>query len=178
MKIDKRKQRSEAKLFQALAQEYRQGTPFAQIEVSQLCQLAGVSRATFYRHHETIEDVLIVEFLILITEFEQRIDQLEQVDFTSGSAVLIGLVYDRLELLRMVKWSNTYDQVTSLITGAVQTILRLRDYNEVERPFISNFVGTAVLNFALQIAQAVEPMPQVDALKLFRLLMPSHLGIK
>lgn len=175
IKIDQRKQKSEARLYAALVENYHQGTTFDRIEISQLCEQAGVSRATFYRHHEALSDVILVQFLIMISEFQQQIDDLKQVDFNSGSTVVVNVIYEHLELFKVLHWSKLESQVAPLITGAVQQILRLRDYAQTEQIFISQFVGVAVLNFAEQVALDSTPVNKTIALKLFRLLIPERL---
>ncbi|MFL2028245.1 hypothetical protein [Loigolactobacillus zhaoyuanensis] len=175
LKIDHRKQQTELKLFNALVQKYRSGATFEQIKIKELCQMAGVSRATFYRHHQELTDVIVVQFLILIANFERQIDELEQIDFVNSSAVIVTTIYANLELIKMMQWSDIQPQIQSLFSGTALQILILRDYSKVTQNFVSDFLGKTILNFAQQIAMAVEPITPAVALKLYRLLLPNSL---
>ncbi|WP_367369380.1 hypothetical protein [Pediococcus ethanolidurans] len=175
MKIDRRKQRSQAKLFEALIQKYQDNVKFDQIEVKEFCEMANVSRATFYRHHQDLTDIIEVQFLIVIADFEQQMDALKQVNFTNTSSVIITEIYANLELFKLVKWSAIHEKVQALFSGVVRQILILRDYDKPRQQFISEFLGNAILNFAEQIASAPKLMPQTEALNLYRRLLPAQL---
>ncbi|AMV61969.1 hypothetical protein ADU72_0202 [Pediococcus damnosus] len=174
-KIDKRKQQTEAKLIQALKQKWQDGTQFNQIDIKDLCESANVSRATFYRHHEGIEDVVFVQFLIAISEFEQKIDVLNRVNFENGSITIVDMIYANLDLFKMVKWSHMQIKVQALFSGTALKILISRDYSKEAKHFISDYLGTAILNFAQRVADAKEPITKAEALRLYRLLLPSRL---
>ncbi|WPC17747.1 hypothetical protein N6G94_01615 [Pediococcus inopinatus] len=174
-KIDKRKQQTESKLIQTLKQKWQEGIDFDQIEIKALCESAGVSRATFYRHHQGIEDVVMVQFLMAISEFEQKIDALNRVNFENGSITVIDVIYANLDLIKMVKWSHMQDKIQDLFGGTALKILISRDYSKEAKNFISEYLGTAIFNFAQQIADAKEPMQKAEALKLYRLLLPNRL---
>ena len=175
IKIDQRKQRSHAKLFDTLVQKYRDGTDFKAIEIQQFCQDAGVSRATFYRHYQNLADVISVHFLIVINDFEQQIDALEQADFTHSSAIVVSEIEANLDLIRLVRWSGNQTEVQSILSGTAQQILILRDYPQARRQFVSDFLGTMILKFAQEIAESSDPIPTSQALELYRILIPHNL---
>lgn len=176
VKIDQRKQRSHAKLFNAIVAKYRAGIPFKQIEIKTFCQEAGVSRATFYRHYQNLADVIVVHFLIVIADFDQRIDALPEPNFENSSHVVVSEIEENLDLIRLVSWSGTRQAVQSVLSGTAQQILILRDYPVARRQFISEFLGGALLNFAQEVAEAPEPMSESEVLELYRLLIPSSLS--
>lgn len=175
VKIDQRKQRSHARLFNAIVAKYQAGTDFKQIEIKEFCKSAGVSRATFYRHYQNIADVIVVHFLIVISDFEKQIDALQQSNFENSSQVVVSEIENNLELIKLVSWSGTQKKVQSVLSGTAQQILILRDYPIAKRQFVSEFLGGAILNFAQQIAEAPEPTSQAEALDLYRLLIPNNL---
>jgi len=175
LNIDRRKRQSEAKLFQALIRDEQTQTAFGQITVQQLCHEAHVSRATFYRHHDSISDVIMVECFAVVYELQQSIDEHHQIDFAIGSQLLIDVLYQHLDLFRLVTWSHTVTQVEALFSGIVQQVLRLQDEQLPMQRFISRFLGTAILNFSVQVATGSETLPKSEALSLFRLLMPKSL---
>ncbi|MFC6171818.1 hypothetical protein [Loigolactobacillus jiayinensis] len=175
VKIDQRKHQSEVKLFNALARKYRSGATFKQIAITEFCRSAGVSRATFYRHHQTLTDIIVVQFLIVIAGFERQIDTLTQADFANSSQIVVATIYTNLELIKMVPWSGAQAQVQALLSGTAQQILMLRDHPKATQNFVSGFLGAAILNFALQIATVQEPITKATALKLYQQLLPNSL---
>lgn len=175
IKIDKRKEETELKLFDALKGRYQSEAVFDEIKINDLCQSAGISRATFYRHHQNIGDVIVVQFLIEITKFKQQIDALEQLDFTNASTVIVDMIYANIELFKMMKWGNVQAEIQSLFNGTALQILILRDYSKQTRNFISDFLGTTILGFAQQIAQAPDSIEKTEGLRLYRLLIPNNL---
>ncbi|BAP85764.1 transcriptional regulator [Paucilactobacillus hokkaidonensis JCM 18461] len=175
IKIDKRKEETELKLFDALKVRYQSEAVFDEIKINDLCQNASISRATFYRHHQNIGDVIVVQFLIEIAKFKQQIDDLEQLDFTNASTVIVDMIYANIELFKMMKWGNVQAEIQSLFSGTALQILILRDYSKQTRNFISDFLGTTILSFAQQIAQAPDSIAKTEGLRLYRLLIPNNL---
>lgn len=117
----------------------------------------------------------MVQFLMAISEFEQKIDALNRVNFENGSITVIDVIYANLDLIKMVKWSHMQDKIQDLFGGTALKILISRDYSKEAKNFISEYLGTAIFNFAQQIADAKEPMQKAEALKLYRLLLPNRL---
>ncbi len=126
--IDPRKRRTQAKLLQALTQLQEDDAVFDQLEVKAVCAQAGVSRATFYRNHIDLRDIIIVQFILMMETFERQIDALAQVNYATASAVVIDLMQANRDVIRLVEWSGTQQRVTAIIGGTVQRILILRDY--------------------------------------------------
>ncbi|WP_461212796.1 hypothetical protein [Lacticaseibacillus sp. GG6-2] len=171
--IDQRKHRSHVRLYTALVKQYQAGSDFADIEVKALCERAGVSRATFYRHHQQLADVIVVQMLIVIADFERQVDALTQVDFTTTSAIVVAEIQANLELMRLVTWSASEARIQDLFSGTTQKILILRDYPPAHRRFVADFLGGAVLNFARLLATT--PVSDTEALMLYRELFPHTL---
>lgn len=176
VKIDQRKQRSHAKLFDAIVAKYQAGVPFEQIEIKAFCQEAGVSRATFYRHYQNLADVIVVHFLIVIADFEQQIDELSEANFENSSQIVVSEMLQHLDLIKLVSWSDTRQAVQSVLSGTAQQILILRDYPVARRQFVSEFLGGALLNFAQEVAEAPKPIPAAEVLELYRVLIPNSLS--
>ncbi len=171
-KIDRRANNTQIKLYQALKKYYFEGIPFKKIQVKQLCQTAAVSRATFYRHHQNIQDIFTIQLLIMITQFEKKIDELQVLNYETGSNVVVNTIYANLDLLQLMQWSGTEKSGQKIVSGAIIRILILREFDDVNRNFIADYLGAAILKFAFQISQAQEKLPKEQALKLYRLLVP------
>ncbi|KRM72977.1 TetR/AcrR family transcriptional regulator [Lacticaseibacillus brantae] len=177
LEIDQRKIRTEAKLLAALVSLRQQAKAFKEITVQDLCQQAHVSRATFYRHHDNIADVIIVAVLTAINEFQLQVDQIPTINFEIGSSLLIEALYQHLNLFALIPWSQTHAQVENLFGGAAQQILRLREKSQVTQRFVSQFIGRTILDFNIQIATSSQLPDQTEALALFRLLIPNRLEL-
>ncbi|WP_203650664.1 TetR/AcrR family transcriptional regulator [Secundilactobacillus yichangensis] len=176
MKIDRRKHRTHAKLFNAIVAKHQAGVEYKQIEIKEFCESAGVSRATFYRHYQNLADVIVVHFLIVISDFEKQIDDLSQPNFENSSQVVVSEIENNLELVKLVSWSGTQKKVQSVLSGTAQQILILRDYPIARRQFVSEFLGGAILHFAQEVAETSEPIPPAEVLELYRMLIPNDLS--
>jgi len=170
VQIDARKLQTQARLLAALIEIQDSGRPFTALTVSQLCQQANVSRATFYRHHKTIQDVIAVGAFDLLFGFERTVDAKPGMNFTEGSALLVNLIHENRAFFNLVIWSQNQPLITSIFVGEVEKIMLNADNSPSNQRFISQFLGTAILNFALQVAQ--NPVNESETLRLFRLLIP------
>ncbi|WP_054663700.1 hypothetical protein [Lacticaseibacillus camelliae] len=172
MHIDARSANSQVKMLTALQRLHAEGIAFESLKIGKFCQYAGVSRATFYRHHQDLQDILAVELLKQIGAFEHRVDQRTIMDFQNGSALIVSALLDARRLWQLIVWAHAEDRARSLMIGAVQRVLITRDYPSADRTFISEWLGTALLTFALQTAQVEPAMPPAKALSLYRTLIP------
>ncbi|BBM21975.1 uncharacterized protein SN13T_2011 [Lactiplantibacillus plantarum] len=77
MQIDQRTHLTHRKLMIALQAHFAAQMPFNKLTVKQLCHDAHVGRATFYRHHQDIADIIVVEYLITLQELGHALNNLE-----------------------------------------------------------------------------------------------------
>ncbi|KRL80808.1 hypothetical protein [Secundilactobacillus paracollinoides] len=175
LKIDNRQHVTQKKLLTGLQAAYDRGTPFEQLTVSALCTQSNVSRATFYRHHQDIGDIIAIQFLIVMRTFDQQIDALSVLSFESASNVVVRLILDNRALFQLVIWSNTADRVQDILSGTALQVLMARDFTETTRTFISTFLGREILNFSLQVTEAPTPLSFDQTRRLYQLLMPREL---
>ncbi|PWG00016.1 TetR/AcrR family transcriptional regulator [Levilactobacillus bambusae] len=126
LKLDHRSIQSQAKLYKALCEAFHSDLPFSRLTVKQLCQAASVSRATFYRHHQDITDIIIVQLLRVIGKFEASVDQLSHIDYQSGSRLVVDAIWHNRLLVQLIGWSQCEPQCAQIISGAVLNILLVR----------------------------------------------------
>lgn len=169
--IDARSRQSQVKMYTALVRLMNAGAAFDALKIGAFCREAGVARATFYRHHQDLQDVLAVELLRQINAFEHRVDRSAIRDYQSGSQLIVNALLKARELFHLLSWAHADARALPLIVGAVQRVLILRDYPETDRSFISQWLGAALLAFGHQLA-AAPTMPAKQALHLYRLLIP------
>lgn len=67
---DKRSQESSAMIYNALA-ELMQEKEYGKIKINELCERAKLGRVTFYRHYDTIDDVLKKKFDDMLLLFQE-----------------------------------------------------------------------------------------------------------
>ncbi len=66
---DKRSHESSSMIYQAL-KELMDEKDYSKIKINELCDRAKLGRVTFYRHYDTIDDVLRKKFDDLLTDFK------------------------------------------------------------------------------------------------------------
>ncbi|MCG0621675.1 hypothetical protein IMAU10239_02317 [Lactiplantibacillus plantarum] len=77
--IDQRTHQTHRKLITTLQANFKAQKTFNELTVKQLCLDAHVGRATFYRHHQDIEDIIVIEYLIALQQLGQALNDLEPV---------------------------------------------------------------------------------------------------
>lgn len=97
---------SERKIRKALLEQMKE-TDFAHIRVTQVCQTAGVSRATFYLYYESLEGVLrqIEEEVIPFDDILQmpvRDDPLSDFDTNERAMEVIHLMLRNADTVRIL----------------------------------------------------------------------------
>ncbi|WP_246438655.1 TetR/AcrR family transcriptional regulator [Listeria portnoyi] len=73
--MDLRVQKTQTKLYSAVAALFYQNGTSDSITVQELCTQTGVSRATFYRHHEKMVQIIELQVLRKMQEFSIAFDQ-------------------------------------------------------------------------------------------------------
>lgn len=172
VKINRRKQRTEEKLYNALLAAYQDQDDFNRIEIKAFCERAGVSRATFYRLHPNLADVLLAQFVRLISRLAQQINALNQVDFESWSTVAVSEIEDHLVLFKLVKWAGVQESVEALLSETILKGMAENGCSTANQQFVSQFIGSSLLQFARQVAENPTPLTRCQTLALYRRLMP------
>lgn len=76
LNVDLRTQKTQTKLYTVLERFYVEERTFESISIKDLCEQARISRATFYRHHEEIIQVIEVQILRTMQYFSLEFDQI------------------------------------------------------------------------------------------------------
>ncbi len=72
LNIDLRAQKTQTKFYTVIENYYLTGRSFESISIKELCAKADVSRATFYRHHEEIIQIVEVQLLRNMQQFSKN----------------------------------------------------------------------------------------------------------
>ncbi len=98
MQIDQRTHQTHRKLMTALQAHFTAQMPFNKLTVKQLCHDAHVGRATFYRHHQDIADIIVVEYLITLQELGHALNNLENPTYATIAGAIITTMRTHLDL--------------------------------------------------------------------------------
>lgn len=172
IKIDKRTHNTHIKLLKALTNEFSNGTNFDNLNVQKLCKSAKISRATFYRHHQDMTDILTVEYLILIQNITEEINNLSSVSYSSISNIIVTNILKKPTLPELVEWAHCRDRIIPLINGIIQRVM-ISIENISNLHFISEFIGNDLYQFSLQIAKEKTLPNRQDTLNLFLKIIPN-----
>ncbi len=95
------------------------------IKVSELCAESGVNRATFYRHYETIQDILHEMEADLIQRMphpDRPPRNIEEVRLTLES--ICTYMYDNADVLKVLFLNRTDEDMTRTLMSFYQEFLR------------------------------------------------------
>jgi len=173
--IDHRTHQTQLKLMTALAAAFQAGQPFTTITVKQLCLDAHVGRATFYRHHQDIEDLITVEYLIALRRLSNDLNDLPAATYATIAGATINIMQQYSLLPMLVTWANCPDRVIPLEVGLVQQVLTSLDVQHGHSRFIATYLGHALHQFADQLAGQQPSLSHLAAFRLFIQLIPNVL---
>lgn len=173
--IDHRTHQTHIKLYKALCDSFLNHEEFKTITVKQLCQDSKVGRATFYRHHNNIMDIISVEYLIVIRELGDRLNSLSNANYMAIADATVRTILKHPLLPQLVSWANCRDQIISLEVGMVRQVLMNFQIKQRDLNFISTYTGNCIHQISLQLV-SMQPFPHQDyALELFSKLIPNIL---
>lgn len=110
--------------------------PIDKIKVNELCQESGVNRATFYRHYETLQDILREIEGDLIRAMPQPNSNLRSIDEARDYLErLCTYLYEHADIMRMLVLNRTDEEMMQSITDFYRQYLEMYlDTLPVERP--------------------------------------------
>lgn len=175
VRIDRRTHHTQLKLQAALSQLQAAGQPFATLTVSQLCAVAGVGRATFYRHHQDIADVLTVAYLMALQTARTQLNALPNVTYVALAQTAVTSMLAHPELPQLVTWAGAEDRIIPVLTGLVQQVLTALAAVPQRRRFVATYLGTSLYQFSRQLAAERPALDRRQAFQLFVQLVPNVL---
>lgn len=82
--------------------------PYETISISEVCSSVGVSRATFYRLFDTLDDVLLYQFDNLFDQAIRKYNEMDTVKITY-SKIILNLAVNNKTLITAILKSGRYD---------------------------------------------------------------------
>lgn len=104
--------------------------PLEKISVTELCQEAGINRATFYRHYSIPRDVLSDMQKTLSEDANRYFFQCEISDASAYLESIFSYLYHRADVIRLFIQNCTDEDLLKMISDL---LMRISEYNA---PFI------------------------------------------
>lgn len=149
---------------QALAQLLQQ-VPYTQITVSALATRAGLSRRTFYRHYESIDQVLNELIATEITQLFKNIQKAKPQHFQAVVYAYFDYWQAHLDFLKSLAANDLLPQLLTALTQATNESLLAKMFPQAE-PYIYAFAAGGIWNLMVAWLQAgANDSPEVMAQK-------------
>lgn len=159
--------------FQEALSQLLQQTPYQQITVSALATRAGLSRRTFYRHYETIDQVLTQLIATEVAQLFTTINDAKPRHFQELVYVYFDYWQAHVNFLRSLKDNQLLPQLLTALTAATTDSLLARLFPQSE-PYIYAFAAGGIWNMMVAWLRAgAVDTPDVMAQK--ALLVAKHL---
>lgn len=98
--------------------------PLDKINVSELCNEAGINRATFYRHYNVPRDVLVEMQAQFAEHIQATFDMNELIDSPSQYIEQVcNYLYEHSDLIKIFIHNNSEEDITCLFDNYFQTFL-------------------------------------------------------
>ncbi|EDN9530784.1 TetR/AcrR family transcriptional regulator [Listeria monocytogenes] len=153
LNVDLRTQKTQTKLYTVLERFYVEGRRFESISIKDLCEQARVSRATFYRHHEEIIQVIEVQILRTVQYFSLEFDQIILTKENIQRLILRTIQKNPL-LFQAIFWSRAENIFVDVVSGEILRISLLKEVSFSDSHFIPNYFARMILSLATEIQQS------------------------
>lgn len=173
--IDRRTHNTQCKLIAALQATLDTHQPFERLTVKQLCLDAHVGRATFYRHHQDIEDIITIEYLIALQQLGQALNTLPTPSYAAISGAIVTTINEHPKLPQLATWAHCQDRVIPLEVGFAQNLLTNLAIYPKQRHFMADYLGNCLHQFALQVSTTQPALSKTETYRLFIQLIPNLL---
>ena len=164
IKSDRRSQSSATELARGLNQCLKT-MPLTAVSIADLHRVTGISRATFYRLFDTIEDVLIYQLDDLLTKVQDACVQETAVSPYDAMRNLVILGFENTDVLESLVENRRFDLLYEYTAKRIFTLDVLRDtfsagLNEEEAEYmISNLAMSMVATLTTWIRRGRRETP-------------------
>lgn len=97
--------------------------PLEKISITQLCNEAGINRATFYRHYSVPADVLLQMQMDFTAQLQNRHPLGEIVNFSAYVEGILTDLYQHADLIRVFLRNNATADLVHMINYSLQFII-------------------------------------------------------
>lgn len=173
--IDQRTHQTHRKLITALQANFKAQKSFNELTVKQLCLDAHVGRATFYRHHQDIEDIIVIEYLIALQQLGHALNDLTTTSYATIAGAIVTTIRAHLGLPLLVSWVQCRERVIPLEVGFAQQLLTSLAIHPKQRHFMATYLGNCLHQLAWQLANTQTTLSKIETYRLFIQLIPNVL---
>ncbi|MBF2356675.1 TetR/AcrR family transcriptional regulator [Listeria welshimeri] len=153
LNVDLRPQKTQTKLYTVVEKFYLEGKSFESMTIKDLCEKAQISRATFYRHHEEIIQVIEVQLLRTMQHFSLEFDQ-TILTKESVQRLIIRTIQNNPLLFEVIFWSHAENIFLDVVSGEILRIGLLKEISFSDTKFIPNCLARMILSLAAEIHQS------------------------
>lgn len=167
---DKRLQATQTKLFAGLRAYFEDGADFGSVRVSALCTRAGVGRQTYYRHYESLGEIVKIEVVRMISQFLQKADEIIHTSATS-IALTVDLFNANRKLLAMMRWSHTEEAAVQYLIYDMKRVNHITDDDALSAPFTLELLARMQISFAINMLDHPQ-LTRAELIAAYTKLMP------
>ncbi|MBQ9840849.1 MAG: TetR/AcrR family transcriptional regulator [Erysipelotrichaceae bacterium] len=144
VKNDKRSQTSANAIYEALLKLLKSNS-FDTITVSSICEESNISRATFYRNFDILEDVLAWYGDLLIRKLIANYFKLPNNARPAFTNYALGLAFDEVEYIEVLSKTNKMHLIEPYVLTVLKSVPLTYDINE--SPYIKYAIHAKVAAF-------------------------------
>ena len=144
VKNDNRSQTSANAIYEALLKLLKSNS-FDTITVSSICEVSNISRATFYRNFDILEDVLAWYGDLLIRKLIANYFKLPNNERPTFSNYALGLAFDDVEYIEVLSKTNKMHLIEPYVLTVLESVPLTYDINE--SPYIKYAIHAKVAAF-------------------------------
>ncbi|EAE8346630.1 TetR/AcrR family transcriptional regulator [Listeria monocytogenes] len=152
LNVDLRAQKTQTKLYTVIERFYTKDRTFESISIKELCEQAQISRATFYRHHEEIIQVIEVQILRTMQYFSLEFDQIILTK-ENIQRLIIRTIQKNSLLFQVIFWSRAENIFLDVVSGEILRIGLLKEFSFSDNKFIPNCLARMILSLGAEIEQ-------------------------
>ena len=141
VKNDKRSQTSANAIYEALLKLLKSNS-FDTITVSSICEKSNISRATFYRNFDILEDVLAWYGDLLIRKLIENYLKLPNNERPTFTNYALGFAFDEVEYIEILSKTNKMHLIEPYVLTVIETMPLTYDINE--SPYIKYAIHAKV----------------------------------
>ncbi len=118
------------------------GKSIEQVSITELCQEAGINRATFYRHYMTPHDLLLDMEMEIISGFRGKSGSYDSMaELEENLTGLCVYISKNLGLVKVLIRNNSADEFIELFASLYRDYLITRNRNNVPNPLNSDAIA-------------------------------------
>lgn len=141
VKNDKRSQTSANAIYEALLKLLKSNS-FDTITVSSICEVSNISRATFYRNFDILEDVLAWYGDLLIRKLIANYFKLPNNERPTFTNYALGFAFDEVEYIEILSKTNKMHLIEPYVLTVLESVPLTYDINE--SPYIKYAIHAKV----------------------------------